>query len=63
MIHGLKFLYYKHLKLTKIADKKHRKLESEVFKMQMLLWQQVIPMLKISEKKAQMLSALRMDLM
>ena len=24
--------YYKHLKLTKIADKKHRKLESEVFK-------------------------------
>lgn len=23
--------YYKHLKLTKIADKKHRKLESEVF--------------------------------
>ncbi len=24
--------YYKHLKLTKIADKKHKKLESEVFK-------------------------------
>lgn len=24
--------YYKHLKLTKIADKKHRKLEAEVFK-------------------------------
>lgn len=24
--------YYKHLKLTKFADKKHRKLESEVFK-------------------------------
>jgi hypothetical protein len=55
--------YYKHLKLPKVQTKNTANWKVLFSKMQILLWQQVIPMLKISEKTELMQFVLLMDLM
>jgi hypothetical protein len=54
--------YYKHLKLTKFADKKHRNLEEQVFRNADITLATSYTDAENFRKKERMLSALRMDL-